>query len=86
MSGNQWNIAHVLNCLSAGIPIPPDRYGATKSLIEAYVSDAIAKDRYHEMVLAVHRMHRRVDVALEDNDILRAKTLIVDWELEYGYD
>ncbi len=84
---DDWNLAHVINSISATGSIPPDRIGETKDILNAVLSDLINNkrdlDNCRKGYQAATAMHSKMMVAMSNNDLLRARTLIVDWSLKY---
>ena len=78
-----WNVAHVVNALSQTGCVPPDRVNETKAILEMLLSNSINGKRMEDAFYGVRRMHHELGKALEGNDLLRARALIVDWEKEY---
>lgn len=82
-----WNIAHVRNAIANYGSVPYGLKNESTTLMDAMLSNninmGINMARMTKNHKSVRAMHHEAVIALENNDILRARTLMIDWELEH---
>lgn len=87
-SDEEWTVVHVINSVSLTGSVPLDRIEESKNLLHGLLSSSVNNSRdlknCHNAYESVILMLREAMTAMEANDLLRARTLIVDWHLEYA--
>ncbi len=82
-----WNIAHVRNSIAETGGVPPERKSLSinlfDSLLSSQINGAIAFKKLRKDMDSAISMHMAVNRALKDNNLLRAKALMIDWQREY---
>lgn len=86
-SREEWNVIQVINSVGLTGSVPLDRKEEARGLLHALLSDCansnMKLDKYRKAYNSAVNMHYQVSDAMKDNNLLRARTLIVDWNLEH---